>query len=470
MAATDIVDILGVDVRSAPVLMRDCSFPIVDWNRYCPPDEVIANIPIMIGAWEDGTVAPAMTNYTNEVDFTDINADECDVPKLKTTSESCELIAPDMAEVSIGTTELNWKDLRTQFCRQRNILPRQLCVFNSDGSLAEGNPFVIDFVRFATGQLSQYMVVQIANSALTGDDANRNEFDGLYNQLENGWMQPGQQPCGDEYNVANQIPWDVLTGNGGTPTSPDAVTVAGQSLTLWGNVYPIPEGINLAQLMEDILIDAVELNWADARGGVDMWELHMPWGLKKCMMNTAACMRPCQTCGTTDPDSTRFEDEALRERFIRMMNGDVIELMPSMRTIVPLQSQRVEDNTMWLGPGSLGGRPSYVLFFDDIDRYINAFGDLANDGFNLFPRSEMNQWIAPDAVDGIITNPQLTQSIQDMAFYWYIAQKTIKCLEASMIACLGMLVCNRHLWYKITGVDCCSVVEPCDDHITDVTP
>lgn len=471
MAATDIVDILGVDVRSAPVLARDCSFPIVDWVRRCPPDEVLSNIPIQIGAWEDGTVAPAITDYTDEIDFTDINADECEAPELSTTSTSCELIAPNMAEISVKSPLLNWKDLRTQFCRQRNVLPNQLCVFNSDGSIATGDPLVIDFVKFSTASLANYMIKQLTRAAMIGDDANTNEFDGLYNQLANGWTAPAQQPCGDEYNIAQVIDWGVLTGVGG-PASPDATTIAGQSITLWGNVYPIPEGLNLAQLMEDILIDAVEINWADARGGVDMWELHMPWGLKKCMMNTATCMQPCQTCGS-DPalNDVNFQDEGLRDRFIRMMNGDVIELMPSGRAVVPMQSRFVADNEMWLGPGSIGGRPSYVLFLDNIDRYLMSFGEITQAGFGVSQHeSEMRDILAPDTNDDLMSVGQLQANIETQAFYWLIKTETIKCFRAYMIACAGLICCNRHLWVHLLNIDCCSAIEPCDERVVDVTP
>ena len=471
---TNIVDILGVDVRSASVLARDCSFPIVDWVRRCPGDEVLANLPIRLGAWEDGTIAPAIDNYTREIDFGTITPDGCNLPTLRTSISSCELIAPNMAEIGVMTPDINWKDTRTQFCRQRRILADQLCVFDSNGELDPGSEFVIDFIRFAMNEQNSYMVDQTGRSALVGDEANENEFDGLYNQLENGWPAPQDEPCDQELNVATVIEWDVLTDNAGNPTPPDAVTVDNGNnnldIDLWGTTYTIPEGLNLAQLFEDVLIDAVELNWADSRGGVDMWELHMPWGLKKCMLNVAACMQPCKTCGADNTD-INFEDPGLRERFINMLNGDMIELLPSMRAVKPLQSRFVDDNTMWLGPGSIGGRPSYVLFMDDITRYLAAFGDLANDGFGLHDMADndMSDFFTPQTSDNLMSVGQLQGELEARAFYWYIKQETIKCLTVSMLACAGLLACNRHLWYKITGVDCCGVVEECDSHLVDIT-
>ena len=72
------------------------------------------------------------------------------------------------------------------------------------------------------------------------------------------------------------------------------------------------------------------------------------------MLNTAACMQPCATCGTDSPVPA-FADPGLRERFIRMMNGSMMELIPSGREIALMQSKYVADNTLWLGPSSIGG-------------------------------------------------------------------------------------------------------------------
>ena len=248
-------------------------------------------MPIRLGAWEDGTIAPAITDYTREVTLVD-PPDDCDVPTLRTSIDECELIAPNMAEIGIKTPNMNWVELRAQFCRQRNILPGQLCVFNSDGSIATGQPYVIDFIRFALNEQKHYMAQQLTRSAFIGDDANVNEFDGLYNQLENGWQQ-GTPACGDDLNVAQDIDWAVLTGVG-PQASPDDVTIAGQTVTWWGTVYDVPEGLNLAQFLENLWLDAVEINWADAKGGVDMWENARSLWPKKvhvehCGMYAAVC-------------------------------------------------------------------------------------------------------------------------------------------------------------------------------------
>lgn len=56
---TTIVDIGGVDIRSAAVLNRDCSFPITNLSRRFPPDEFFNDMPIFFGGWEDGVTAPS---------------------------------------------------------------------------------------------------------------------------------------------------------------------------------------------------------------------------------------------------------------------------------------------------------------------------------------------------------------------------------------------------------------------------
>lgn len=458
MPGTDIVDIEGVDIRSAPIFARDCSLPIVNWIQECPPDEVFENMMIMIGSWEDDTTAPAFTDFTRTVTLTD---DDCDVPTLQTSYTECELIAPNMDEISIGTGNMNWKDLKQHFCRSRPILPNQMCVFDSSGNFAPGEPYSMNFFQFAMSELKRYMGEQVVTAALTGDVSEVNQIDGLYTQLENGWTQSAGNACDDRYNIAQVIDWAALTGdpNGNGLAGPDDVTIAGQSVTFWGNNYPVPEGINLAQFFEDLWINAVEINWARKFGGVDIWEAHIGWDMAKCLVNTAACMTACQTCGGENP-TIRTDNEVVFERVQRLWDANMIELRPSNTQIALLQSQQVEENTMWLGPGSIGGRPSYVLFFDQISRHLDLYDTDMMGGFdvNRFADDPLTQ----------MTRSSLMENggFETETLYYFLHQTSIKCIEAQMIMCMGLIACNRHLWLKVENLDCCAIVEDCDDHIT----
>lgn len=458
MPGTDIIDIEGVDIRSAPIFARDCSMPIVNWIQECPPDEVFANMMINIGSWEDDTTAPAFTDYTRTIQLVD---DDCEVPTLQTSYTECELIAPNMAEISLGTPRTNWKELRTNFCRQRPILPNQFCPFDQNGNFAPGTQYDMNFYTFMLSELKTAIAELVVDAAMKGDNANVNEFDGLYNQLENGWQSSAGNACDDRYNIAQVIDWAALTGDphGTGFAGPDDVTIAGQTVTWWGNVYNVPEGINLAQLFEDMWIDAVNINWANSKGGVDVWEAHIPWGQAKCLLNTAACMHACQTCGSED-SAIRVDNEVAFERIQRLMDLTVMELRPSGVQIPLMQSQNVDPNTMWLGPGSIGGRPSYVLFFDQISRHLGLFDTDMNGGFgvNEFPTDALTQMTR----DSLATHG----GFETETLYHYVHQPTVKCVKAAMIMCAGLLVCNRHLWLKIENLDCCNAIEPCDDHKT----
>ena len=52
---TTVIDVGGVDIRSAAILQRDCSFPITNLGRRCKRDQVFAAMPIwLLGRWRQG--------------------------------------------------------------------------------------------------------------------------------------------------------------------------------------------------------------------------------------------------------------------------------------------------------------------------------------------------------------------------------------------------------------------------------
>jgi hypothetical protein len=462
--STDIIAITneaGVTLESASFFNRDCHFPITDLVKRCPPDEVMANIPTMLGSWADGTVAPSITDYDDIIDYVTNAANACRAAIVNSEMTTCELIVPNMACMTLETPQLNWKDLYTKFCRSRNVLPGQMCVFNPDGSLAIGQPYTVDFIRFSLTTLSRAMGKIITRNVLIGDDANQNEFDGLYTQLDSGWNDTtnvDNPSCGDEFNIATVIDWNVLTGGSGC-AGPDDVTIAAQSVTIWGVVCPIPEGLNLAEFLEDFWIEKINVEWANAFGGVDAWEAHIQHGQAKCLINAAACMQPCGL------SASNILDPGLRDRFARLRTQNMVQLYPSGTTFPMLQTRYMGANQMRFGPRSIGGNPTYGMFFENMDDYLaqlSGVGGLYGSGSGFVPPS-------PDTLLPI-TQDFLNFGFEDQAIFWDLFKETAFCVRASMMACAGMITCGRHLWLTIDNV-CCedTCITQCDERLTLVT-
>jgi hypothetical protein len=461
--STDIIAITneaGVTLESASFFNRDCHFPITDLIRRCPPDEVMANIPTMLGSWADDTVAPSITDYDDIIDYVTNAADECRAAIVRSTMTTCELIVPNQVCMTLETPELNWKDLFTRFCRSRNIRPGAMCVFNPDGSLAIGEPYTVDFIRFSLTTLSRAMAKIITRNTLIGDDANADQFDGIHTQLINGWnptTNTANPTCGDEFDIATTIDWNTLTGGTvGGCASPDDETIADQTLTVWGEDCAIPAGLNLAEFLEDFWIEKVQVEWANAFGGVDAWEAHIQHGQAKCLINTAACMQPCGL------DASNILDPGLRERFRRLRLTNMVELYPSGTVFPMLQSRYVAANTMWFGPRSIGGNPTYGMFFENMDEYLaqlSGVGGLYGSGRGMIPPTK--DMLLP------VTQDFLNFGFEDAAIFWDLFKETAFCVRASMMACAGVLTCARHLWLRVQNVCCESTcITQCDERLT----
>lgn len=454
--AISIVDLNGVGLESAPMLGRDCSFPITNMWRFCPPDQVLQNMPVYLGDWADGMAVPLITGRSIEVDGS-LVVDECDTAVVTANLTGCELVAPDQGEISIKTDPLKWIDLIPAFCRSRNIDPSKKLgpMFNSDGSLNTGNEYAIDFARFTMAILSQTMMELTAKAALIGDEALPLQFDGFYNQLDNGWGQ-GSPSCGSNFNTAVVLDWAAATGVA-NPTPDTPVKVGGYAWSAWGNNFTIPAGITLAEFLEDYWIDAVQKTWAENMGGVTMWEAHVRTGASRCLPVSASCMRPCE--------AQRFDNQELRDRYARLVNARIVELYPSGTTFPMLESRYVPANTMYFGPREVGGNPTYGIFFKNIDallRQVGVFGETYGQGFGF----QDNEPLFPP-IDNY-----LPSMFEDSAVYWDISKVNGgKCVEAMMMLKAGVLATARHLWLKVTNVYCTSMVTACADVVTvDFTP
>lgn len=433
MPATSIVTLDSVDIRSAPVLARDCSFPITDLLGNIPRDQVFDYTPIFYGGWEDGTIAPAFRSVSYAVDATTNASNDCRAPIVSYAINTCELEAPNMKEISFETPTIKIRDLMAKFCRARGIAPGRFSPFDANGNIVASNPMALDFEKYALQGIYDVLGQQFIKSAMIGDASNTNEFDGLYNQLENGWAPHGTTPCPNGLNKATVIDWGALCGKAANvPAYPDDVVVAGKTISVWGTTFDLPAGINLAQFINDFWIDKVNTEFADRHGGITMWEAHVGWGKARTFLNTAACMRPCDG---------RDNDPDMRDRLAQFRRTNIAQLYPSGVSFPMLQSRFVENNSMWFGPRELGGQLMKGIFVDDVSSYLagqpmRPYGEFTYSGGD-FSLLNVDEW---------------RNEFEGRALYWDLTKETAKCFRGMVLTYAGQLVMGRHLWLKVKNV------------------
>lgn len=444
---TDVVSLDSVVIQSAPVLFRDCAFPITDLRKHFPTDDVISTFPVFIGRWEDNISAPAVLTQRIDVDTESIDG-ACTSATVKGVLTTCSYIAPNMKDISLATERLKLSELLPAFCKTRNISERQLgMVLNADGSINEGNPYAINFARFAASMLSHAFMELLTHGVLKGDYSNTFEVDGFYNQIDNGWDVPGSGACPTYLNKAQTFSWAVLTGGvAGTAVQPDAVTVSGKTVSLWGTTYNVPAGLTLAQFLEDFWFDKVEREYTEKAGGVDTWEIHIPSGTARCFLNSTACMQPCDISGEFDPDA--------RARFAEYRKTQIAKLYPSGRALPMLESQYIAANTMYIGARKIGGLPTFGAFFMNQEEYMAALGLFGEQGYGQY-------FGLPDENEPLLQMDAdlLKGNFENIAIQQTITRANPNCVTMQLDAKYGVLVTARHIWLKITDVTCPTFID-----------
>lgn len=443
--AFDMLTIDGVNPLSAPVFATDCAFPITNWITYMPGDDVLQNMPIRLGNWADGTIAPQIVSASYAIVTTGAVSDACTFPVVSGAMTTCDQVVPNMAEVGVQSDLLNIREMAGDFCRRRRILPEQLCVFDQSGNFAPGEDVMFGrpFFNFVMNELITSHATWLYHSALVGDDSNPFEFDGLYTQLTGGWGVASGSPgnCSADLNTEAVIDWGALTGIP-TGAGPGEKTAAGATVTIWGTTFDVEAGLTLPEVLDRYWFSKVEHDWTANRGGVTQWELHMPYGQWACAARAAACVQPC----SPNEVVAYINDADLRNRYIAMNADKAITFFPSQRRLPVFESNLMPANTWRLGPRSVGGRPTYGLFFDDLDRYYSNFGVATIDGAYGYP--SQTGFFPP------ITAPDIRAQLEARAIHWDIFRTTPKCFRASIMAVAGMIVCSRHLWLRIDNVNC----------------
>ncbi len=443
------VTIDGVDIRSAAILNRDCAFPITSLRKRCAKDQAFQHFPIWYGGWDDGVSQPAITGVNYTVDTTASAGDACKAPIVRAALTACELKVPNMKCIKLSTDVLQWKDLVNRYCRQRAISSRGVQIFTSGGQLDFGRPHTLNILKMAMSAVWDVLGLTLVKSALCGDAAELNEFDGHYTQLREGWQQNTNDPCPDVLNTEQVIDWNDLTGGapGGT-ASPDKCTVAGKTVTIWGETFEVPEGINLAEFFDDLWIEKIEAEGM-CDGMVDLWELHTYPGQMKCIQNTVNCMRPCSACDD-DPDA--------RERLSDFRMNQIIELYPSKIQVPIVQSRCMEKNTMRFGPRMIDGEYTYGLVLDDIDTHLSMLPT------NPWNRLELERMEVKE--ESFLCAEDWRDDIESRAMFWDLFPVSSTCVQGTVQLCAGAITTNRHLWLRVDNVSCASLIGECDTEIT----
>ncbi|MBK8035305.1 MAG: hypothetical protein IPK17_38535 [Chloroflexi bacterium] len=422
---------------SAPILFQTCRFPIMDLRRYRQPDEVVQNMPTFVGNWADGTIAPAIDSQVINVDTTTNAADACRFPIVSVALGGCNWIAPYMKVIGLESEQINWAQLVTAYCTVANLqLDRLGQIFNADGTLVAGNPYTLNIVRFATALLRETLGLTFTHSALLGDYSNVNQFDGLYNQIDNGWVN-GSDACDSTLNAGNAVNWDTLTGGDGSGTaSPDDVTVA-TTVTLWGQSFDVPAGWTLADFLA-MYAEAAQANYG--RGQQVAWEMHAPSGWRMAVLKALSCIQLC--------NASTFMSDDLIARYERLVSGKIAELFGYGLTFPVLETAYTGANTLRFGPRELGGVPTYGLVLDNIVNVLRALNPL---GQALYGSGQGRMPGDTEPLLGM-TREKIVNRFEASTIHWDFSKVSPICVRASIMLKAGMLATDRHLWLKITNV------------------
>jgi hypothetical protein len=455
--AINIVDVGGVNLNSHPILQRDCAFPVTNLSTHCPPDQVFQNMPVVYGGWEDGVTAPAIIGTGYTIHTTDPCPpsepclDACRSPIVNMNLDVCELLAPSMKCIFLGTPIMDWRTVISRFCRQRNILAAGVNIFDRNGLLDYSQRSTLDFVKFSLQAVWDTLGQLIVYNATAGDASQQNQWDGLYTQLRGGWEPATANPCPDQFNREQSINWADLTGKtAGQLASPDDCTMANKTVTIWGKTFNVPAGLNLAEFVDDLWIPKIEAEGA-CKGEVNAFEMHVGWGQAKCFINTVACMKACNAC-EEDPDQ--------RMRLMDFNKKMMVELFPSGTRLPILQSRYIEANTIRIGPRLINNEPTYALFIEDMDKWLSMLPTGSPQGpFDKFRfRGE------PDY--SFLCDTDWAKQIESRGIYWNLRPVEDKCIKGVSQMCGGVLATARHLWLRIENVTCGSFVESCDLPVT----
>lgn len=437
----------GVDHYSAPILARDISFAITNIRSFRPQNQVAEKMPVYMGWWNEGTVTPSIKEQSIDIDLTTIT-DDCDAAEVSSTATTCDYIAPGMAIVNLKTKPLKIHDIMKSMVgvRQRNIDPTTLGqqVWDANGNFKIGNPYGQHLWKKTLADLKHSMEVFFTTHAQTGDESAHPFYvDGLYTQLDGGWL-AGSVDCGQEFNIAQNINWYWLTDAAAVDANdvsgfsgPDATVLPGKTVTIHGVTHDVREGINFAEFLDEYWIEYIHVNHTSPYGEVN-WEMHIKYGEKRRMRETVTCMQPCG-------NDSNF-DSGVRSRWKDYEKRDIMTLEPSGYEFAMCQNPELADGVAYFGPRSIGGEYTYGLFFQAINQY---YVDSLR-GHNMYATSEG----LPSETDPFVWEDEslIKTQFEGAAFRFNVTEPSPYCIQGWAQFQYGVLVSQRHLWLKVSGL------------------
>jgi len=177
--------------------------------------------------------------------------------------------------------------------------------------------------------------------------------------------------------------------------------------------------------------------------GEVMWEMHMPKGFGRKLLESTACIQPCGNDASYDRE--------VRDRWIEQFRTKVARVEPDDLMFPLMETQWAGYNEMRFVPREIAGNPTYGMYYRNMDQYMASVGMLAESPFVHFGLMDDEEMIAD-------THQYIRDNFESLAYYWHINRNGPKCVDVQLMSEIGALVTYRHLWLKITHVSAESLI------------
>lgn len=401
------------------------------------PDEVLRSIPRFLGRWEDSTEGPVITDDRYSIT---LSADDCDPSTANRELLDCTILMPDQRLVSIGFTEMPYRDTLQRFCKAKR-LTRFPTLFTADGSFDQGNEVAGPFLRYLLAELRGPLMKHLRDTLWNGDDANRHNIDGILTQIANG---PRSSGGGCSVMDVVNFDWNTLV-NGAGLSAPSATIVAGQDAQIIHGVsFSGLTGLNAVEFLREWMERLLEHDlaaWGDQMVEFELW---VGRGEVSCWAELAACMQPCTAC--VDP----LSDPTIRARAAEFQKTRVIWLYPWDNVRITIRTSPELTNTAMFLPVSIGGRPMQGIVFRDQQEELGILsGELPMYGAQT-GLPDANMVYPVDEVDPGV-------EFEQRAFSLHLARNG-NCIQAWINTELAVALFGTGYYLKLDNVSCGGLV------------
>lgn len=333
-----------------------CETGILDLRPICK-DEVILNIPVLFGRWEDGTNMPVLNDDNWSITYA---SEACDISVANHETLECYVKIPDQEQVAVGWSGQERRDLWQRFCKAKGIT-RAPSILRRDGSLDEGSPLLEPFINYLMSEHRLVVMKSLRQNFWSSDSnggANLHRWDGFLTQLADGPGIPAGQDagCGETYGHI-ELDWATMTGNAGGVSHPDAtIDAAHDTITIKGWTFSGLTGLSLIEFVRLWYERMVDHELASFSAGE--WEWWLPPGSKTCIAEAAGCMTSCAGC-------VRPTEEVQGNRSDEFRRTGVINIRPYEDVPFTLRQSSSLSNRHIILPKMVDNRPTVAMVFRD---------------------------------------------------------------------------------------------------------